>query len=86
MTVNSNTPGARLSIDIEPELRRKIEVAAARWDLPVRDHVVGILQRVLAEEERATDAVEGAAWAELSARAFARDWVSEEDRVYDNLP
>lgn len=29
---------------------------------------------------------EAEAWARLSAASFARDWDSEEDRVYDDVP
>ena len=76
---------ARLSIDVEPELRRKIKIAAAQRDLSVRDYVVAILQRALAAEERDETGSTGTAWAQLSARSFARDWESEEDQAYDHL-
>ncbi|HYU17360.1 MAG TPA: hypothetical protein VEQ11_01545 [Chloroflexota bacterium] len=73
---------ARLSIYVEPELRRKIKMAAAEKDLTVRDYVVTVLQRALASEGRAETAANDA-WARLSVGSFARDWDSEEDRVYD---
>ena len=76
---------ARLSIDIEPELRRKIKIAATEKDLSVRDYAVGIIHRELATEGRNEALGEGASWAQLSARSFARDWDSEEDRVSDEL-
>lgn len=76
---------ARLSIDVEPELRRKIKIAAIERDLSVRDYVIAILQRAIHEDERQEGLSDGAAWAQLSASAFARDWASEEDAVYDNL-
>jgi len=33
----------------------------------------------------AKDHDSAASWARLSARSFARDWILDEDRVYDNL-
>ena len=35
----------RLTLDVTPELRRRIRIAAAEEDLSVRDYVVGILER-----------------------------------------
>ena len=75
---------ARLSTDVEPELRRQIKVAAATRDLSVREYVLRILRQALAME--ATDSRdETGAWSRLSAAAFARDWESEEDSVYDDI-
>ena len=74
----------RLSIEIEPELRREIESAAAENALSLHDYVVAVLRRALDEEQDNALAV-NRAWAQLSARSFARDWNSDEDRVYDHL-
>lgn len=41
---------ARLSIDVEPELRRQIKSAAAARDLSVREYVEAILRRALASD------------------------------------
>jgi len=76
---------ARLSIDVAPELRRRLKIAAAARDLTVRDYVEAILRRALETDERGDTASETAAWSQLSARSFARDWNSEEDQVYDRL-
>jgi hypothetical protein len=73
---------ARLSIDVEPELLRKIKVISAQKDLSVRDYIVSILRRAL-EEEAASGPAEASGWAQLSTRSFARDWESEEDGAYD---
>ncbi|MBI4494073.1 MAG: hypothetical protein HY690_14895 [Chloroflexi bacterium] len=84
----ANTGGrarARLSIDVEPELRRRIKIAAAERDLSVKDYVVAVLRRALEAEGHLQTPAEGMAWAQLSARSFARDWESEEDQVYDRL-
>ncbi len=76
---------ARLTIEVEPELRRKVKVAAAERDLSVREYVVAILQRALAEEEGEDESAQTRAWSQISARSFARDWESQEDEVYDHL-
>ena len=75
----------RLAIDVEPELRRKIKVAAAERDLSVRDFVVAILRRALIAEEQTDSRDEGREWSTLSASSFARDWDSPEDQAYDGL-
>ncbi len=74
----------RLSIEIEPELRREIESAAAENALSLHDYIVAVLRRALGEEQNNFLAT-NQAWAQLSARSFARDWDSDEDHVYDHL-
>jgi len=75
----------RLSVDIEPELRKRIKLVATERDMTVHDYVAAVLRRALAEAERERAAAESASWAPLSARAFARDWESEADGIYDRL-
>ena len=82
---HAHSQRARLSIDVEPELRRKIKLAATGRDLSIRDYVINILQHAIAEDEQQEALTEGTAWARLSASAFARDWASEADAVYDHL-
>lgn len=41
----------RLSLDIEPELRRRLKIAAARRDLSLRDYAEAALRRALDAEE-----------------------------------
>lgn len=71
----------RLSLEVEPELHRRVKLAATRRDMTIREYVVGIL------EESAGDEVGGQTETlpRMSASAFARDWDSEEDRAYDGL-
>jgi hypothetical protein len=76
---------ARLSIDVAPELRRRLKIAAASRDLSVRDYVETILRRALEAEERGETLSDQVFWSRLSARSFARDWESEEDQAYDRL-
>lgn len=73
MATSSDRRRARLSIDVEPELQRRIKVAAAARDISVRDYVADILERALAEEERSDPTTAATAWTGLSAPAFARD-------------
>lgn len=81
----SNARRARLSIDVTPELRRRIKVAAASREISVREYVETILRQALEAAEREEPAAERAAWSRLSAGAFARDWESPEDQAYDRL-
>ena len=71
---------ARLSVDINPELRRKVKMAAAAHDLTITAYVERAIEHALAEEGA------DAAWSRLSVAVFARDWQSEEDAVYDDVP
>lgn len=82
---HTHSQRARLSIDVEPELRRKIKMAATERDMSIRDYVIAILQQAIAEDEQQEALTEGSAWGQLSASAFARDWASEADAVYDQL-
>jgi hypothetical protein len=45
-----NQRRARLSIDVEPGLRRRIKIAAATRDLSVREYVEGIVRQALASD------------------------------------
>jgi hypothetical protein len=76
---------ARFSIDVEPELRRRVKLAAAARDLSVREYVEAILRRALEADERGETPTARAAWSALSTPSFARDWESEEDQAYDRL-
>lgn len=75
----------RLSIEVEPELHRRVKIAATERDMTIRDYVVRVLEGVAAEEARRKSNGESADLARVSAAAFARDWESEEDSVYDEI-
>jgi hypothetical protein len=53
---SDNDRRVRLSIDVEPELKRRLKIAAARQDLSIRDYVEVLLRRALEEDEEPTDA------------------------------
>jgi hypothetical protein len=73
----------RLSIEVGSDLHEKVKIAATERDMTVRDYVVGVLEAVMAEEARANGEDEDLT--RLSLAAFARDWDSEEDSIYDEL-
>lgn len=75
----------RLSVEVEPELHRRVKIAATERDMTMRDYVVRLLEGVAAEEARRKGSREAGDPARLSAAVFARDWESEEDSVYDEL-
>ncbi len=80
-----NEQSDRISIDVASELCQRLAIAAAARDLSVPDYVDALLRKALASEERDGTAAENDDWSRLSARAFARDWDSEEDEAYDRL-
>ena len=75
---------ARLSIDVSPALRTRLKIPAARRGLTLREYCLQAIQERL-EQEAEEESQADRSWAHLSARAFARDWSSEADSVYDNL-
>lgn len=75
----------RLSIEVESELHKKVKIAATERDMTMRDYVVGVLEAVTAKEVRGMGGGGEPDLARLSVAAFARDWDSEEDSVYDDL-
>lgn len=75
----ATTQRARLSMDVDPQLRRRLKMVAAAHDQTVTEYVERALQRTLAEEEQQIS------WSRLSAPAFDRDWNSDEDAIYDQL-
>lgn len=70
----------RLSADVDAELRRQVRIAAASSDRSVSEWIEAAVRHELEREEDQTASVSRA-----SAPAFARDWDSEEDSVYDKL-
>ncbi len=85
MDADSHERTTQLTVSVEPELRKQIERVAAERDQSVAEFVVAALQRAVSVKNGDVLA-KGSSWAQLSARAFARDWDSDEDRVYDDLP
>ena len=84
-----STPNERqdvpLAIEIEPELSARVEAAAAERGLSARDYVAAVLRLALERPGDATESNQSKEWSRLSVPAFARDWESDADAVYDNL-
>jgi len=84
MSTRDERDEARLAIEIEPELRKRIEAAAAERDMPVRDYVVAALREALeSRDERPSS--QSSEWSQLSVASFGRDWESDADPISDNL-
>lgn len=76
---------ARLSIDVAPVMRTRLKIAAARRGVSLREYCLEAIQERLEHETQLDHQLEESSWVHLSSRAFARDWNSDEDSVYDNL-
>jgi len=48
--MQKHNPRPRLMIDISPELRRRIRIAAAQKELSIREYIERILEEVVPEE------------------------------------
>ncbi len=75
----------RLSADVDPELRRRVRVAAAASDRKVSDWIAEAVKRELDREELENAQEASTSISHLSVRSFKRDWDSEDDAVYDQL-
>jgi uncharacterized protein (DUF1778 family) len=75
---------ARLSIDVTPEARRRIRIAAARRDQSIREYVIEAVQARLREDLGSDrDGIMG-----LTREAdpvLADLWDNERDAAYDDL-
>lgn len=88
MRIGDHSRRVRLSVEVEVELHRRVKIAATERDMTIKEYVIGILEGVAEVEARGKrgDARRSTEdLARLSAAAFARDWESEEDSVYDEL-
>lgn len=72
--------GAHTTIELDPGLRRKVEIAARVRDTSVQAWIEEAVRREL-ERESST----GDPFTRASVPAFERDWNSEADAVYDEL-
>jgi hypothetical protein len=76
---------ARLSIDVSPEVRRRVRIAASRADVSIRDYVVAALQKRLTDD---LGDEEGDHLGLLSGRTdpvLAALWDNDTDAAYDDL-
>lgn len=76
----------RLSADVEPELRRRVRIAAARSDRKVSDWIAEAVRRESEREETEAKQIStNEPITHASVRSFERDWNSEDDADYDEL-
>src|SRR5438034_11806980 len=80
------SPRPRISIDVQPELRRRVRLAAARRDLTVQQYLREAIEARLRDDLTGDDA--GNATLDLSATTdpvLAKLWDNPRDAEYDRL-
>ena len=76
----------RLTVDIPPELKRRLRLVAAQRDVSIRQYVLETIQQQLAEDWVKLADQEGLL--ALTAQAdpvLAELWDNEQDAAYDHL-
>jgi len=76
----------RLTIDVTPEVKRRLRLAAARLDVSMRRYVLEVLEERLAEDLPSFIEEEGLL--ALTAEAdpvLAELWDNDKDAAYDHL-
>lgn len=74
----------RISLDVDPEVRRRVRLAAAKRDVSVRQYIVDALQERLREDL----GEEGDRLVALTAKAdpvLAALWNNDKDAAYDRF-
>jgi len=85
MSTRNERDESRLSIEIEIELRNRIEAAAVNRGISLRDYVAAALRYALDSQGVARPSNQSDEWSRLSIPSFARDWESDADAIYDDL-
>jgi predicted transcriptional regulator len=82
-TVDKRT---RLTVDVPPELKRRLRLIAAQKDISVREYVVATIEQQLASDWTELAEEEGLlALAERADPVLAELWGNEKDAAYDRL-
>ena len=82
--MESSTKRPRISIDVQPELRRRLRLAAAKRDLTVRQYVLEAIEEQL-QQDLGDD---GEGMLALTAKAdpvLGELWDNSKDAAYDRL-
>ena len=82
--MESTTKRPRISVDVQPEIRRRLRLAAAKRDLTVRRYVLEAIEERLREDL----GDDGAGLLGLTAKAdpvLADLWNNRKDAEYDRL-
>ena len=85
MAANHRPERGHLSIVVDADLVTRIEQAAQARELSVGDYVAAVLQRAVEDDHGPDESRDQGRWSQLSSAAFARDWESDQDSVYDQL-
>ena len=83
-SIEATTKRPRISIDVEPEVRRRLRLAAAKPDLTVRRYILEAIEEQLKEDL----GDEGEGVLALTAKAdpvLAELWDNRQDAEYDRL-
>ena len=83
-TMESSVKRPRVSVDVVPEVRRRLRLAAARRDVTVRQYVLEAIEERLREDL----GDEGEELLALNAKAdplLAELWDNRKDAAYDRL-
>ena len=83
-TMESSAKRPRISVDVVPEVRRRLRLAAARHDVTVRQYVLEAIEERLREDL----GDEGEELLALNAKAdplLAELWDNRKDAAYDRL-
>jgi hypothetical protein len=82
--MESDAKRPRISVDVEPTVRRRLRVAAAKRDLSIRRYVLDAIEAKLKEDL----GEDGEALLALTAQAdpvLAALWDNHKDAAYDRL-
>lgn len=74
----------RISIDVDPQARRRLNIAAAKRDQAIRDYVWEAIEARL-EADGIGDEPEGPALHEQTDPVLAELWNNRDDERYDDL-
>ena len=83
--METSTKRPRISLDVQPDVRRRLRLAAAKRDLTVREYVLEAIEERLREDL----GDDSEAMLTLTAKAdpvLAELWDNRKDAEYDRLP
>ena len=84
-TTRSTVKRPRISVDVSPDLRRHLRLAAAREDLSVREYVLRAIETRIEADDVASEHEALLALSGASDPVLAELWDNDEDAAYDHL-
>jgi uncharacterized protein (DUF1778 family) len=82
--MESSTKRPRISIDVQPEVRRRLRLAAAKRDLTIRQYVLEAIEFRL-REDLGDDGEDALALTAKADPVLAELWDNPKDAAYDRL-